>query len=44
VITAETVSRIRTFDSAGLPVLSVYARVDPGPDGRREVRTRVADA
>ena len=41
-ITAETVSSIRTFDSGGLPVVSLYARVDPGPDGQREVRTRVS--
>lgn len=40
-ITAETVSSIRTFDSGGLPVVSLYARVGPGPDGQREVRTRV---
>jgi hypothetical protein len=41
-ITAETVSSIRTFDTGGLPVVSLYARVDPGPDGQREVRTRVS--
>ena len=41
-ITAETVSSIRTFDGGGLPVVSLYARVDPGPDGQREVRTRVS--
>jgi peptide chain release factor subunit 1 len=42
VITAETVSSIRTFDGGGLPVVSLYVRVDPGPDGQREVRTRVS--
>jgi hypothetical protein len=42
VITAETVSSIRHFDSGGLPVVSLYARVDSGPDGQREVRTRVS--
>jgi peptide subunit release factor 1 (eRF1) len=42
VITAETVSSIRTFDGGGLPVVSLYARVDPGPGGQREVRTRVS--
>ena len=41
-ITAETVSSIRTFDGGGLPVVSLYVRVDPGPDGQREVRTRVS--
>ena len=41
-ITAETVSSIRTFDGGGLPVVSLYARVNPGPDGQREVRTRVS--
>ena len=41
-ITAETVSSIRTFDGGGLPVVSLYARVAPGPDGQREVRTRVS--
>jgi peptide chain release factor subunit 1 len=41
-ITAETVGSIRTFDSGGLPVVSLYARVDPGPGGQREVRTRVS--
>lgn len=41
-ITAETVSSIRHFDSGGLPVVSLYARVDSGPDGQREVRTRVS--
>ena len=41
-ITAETVSSIRTFDGGGRPVVSLYARVAPGPDGQREVRTRVS--
>ena len=40
-ITAETVNSILQFQSDGLPVVSLYARVDPGP-GRREVRTRVS--
>ncbi len=40
-ITAETVNSIRHFDSGGLPVVSLYARVDPGPS-RRELRTRVS--
>jgi peptide subunit release factor 1 (eRF1) len=41
-ITAETVSSIRTFDSGGLPVVSLYAGIDPGPDGQRELRSRVS--
>ena len=41
-ITAETVSSIRTFDGGGMPVVSLYVRVNPGPDGQREVRTRVS--
>jgi peptide subunit release factor 1 (eRF1) len=40
-ITADTVSRIRHFPSDGLPVVSLYARVDPGPSGR-DLRARVS--
>ena len=39
-ITAETVNGIVRFQANGLPVVSLYCRVDPGAS-RREVRTRV---
>ncbi len=40
-ITAETVNRILRFDSGGLPVVSLYARIEPGAS-RRELHTRVS--
>ena len=39
-ITAETVNGIVRFQASGLPVVSLYCRVDPGA-GQREVRARV---
>ena len=39
-ITAETVNRILKFHGDGLPVVSLYGRIDPGA-GRREVHTRM---
>jgi peptide subunit release factor 1 (eRF1) len=39
-ITAETVNRIVRFQAGGLPVVSLYCRVDPGASPR-EVHTRV---
>lgn len=39
-ITAETVNSIVRFQANGLPVVSVYCRVDPGAS-RREVCARV---
>jgi peptide chain release factor subunit 1 len=39
-ITAETVNDIVRFQANGLPVVSLYCRVDPGAS-RREVRARV---
>ena len=39
-ITAETVNGIVRFQANGLPVVSLYCRVDPGAS-RREVRARV---
>jgi len=39
-ITAETVNRIVRFSSAGVPVVSLYGRVDPAVS-RHEVRTRM---
>jgi hypothetical protein len=39
-ITAETVNGIVRFQANGLPVVSLYCRVDPGTR-RREVRARV---
>ena len=39
-ITAETVNGIVRFQANGLPVVSLYSRVDPGAS-RREVRARV---
>jgi peptide subunit release factor 1 (eRF1) len=39
-ITAETVNGIVKFQANGLPVVSLYCRVDPGAS-RREVRARV---
>jgi peptide chain release factor subunit 1 len=39
-ITAETVNGIVRFQANGLPVVSLYCRVDPGAR-RREVRARV---
>jgi hypothetical protein len=51
-VAAETVRRLTEFDSGGLPVVSVYARVEPDPGDRaldthadsllHEVRRRVA--
>ena len=40
-ITAETVNGIVRFQANGLPVVSLYCRVDPGAS-QREVRARVA--
>src|ERR1700730_3489271 len=34
VITADTVNRIVRFKGSGLPVVSLYARVPPAPQGR----------
>jgi hypothetical protein len=39
-ITAETVNGIARFQANGLPVVSLYCRVDPG-ESQREVRARV---
>jgi hypothetical protein len=39
-ITAETVNGIVRFQANGLPVVSLYCRVDPG-ESQREVRARV---
>ena len=39
-ITAETVNGIARFEADGLPVVSLYCRVDPG-ESQREVRARV---
>ncbi len=39
-ITAETVNGIVRFQANGLPVVSLYCRVDPGTS-QREVRARV---
>ena len=39
-ITAETVNSIVRFQANGLPVVSLYCRVDPGAS-QREVRARV---
>ncbi len=39
-ITAETLNRIVRFHGGGLPVVSLYARIDPGAS-RAEVHTRV---
>jgi peptide chain release factor subunit 1 len=39
-ITAETVNRIVRFQADGLPVVSLYCRVDPGASPR-EVQTRI---
>ena len=39
-ITAETVNGIVRFQANGLPVVSLYCRVDPGAS-QREVRARV---
>jgi hypothetical protein len=39
-ITAETVNRILKFHGNGLPVVSLYGRIDPGASPR-EVRTRM---
>lgn len=41
VLRAETIERIARFDGGELPVLSLYATVDPGPESRKELRTRV---
>ncbi|GAA1934213.1 hypothetical protein [Streptantibioticus ferralitis] len=40
-ITQETVDRLIRFEGHGIPVVSVYARADVGPVGRRDFRTRV---
>src|SRR5260370_27431031 len=40
-ITAETIDRIVRFQGGGLPVVSLYARVDPGASPR-DLRTRVS--
>jgi hypothetical protein len=40
-ITADTISHIRHFASDGLPVVSLYARVDPGGAGR-DLQARVS--
>ena len=39
-ITAETVNRIVRFQADGLPVVSLYCRIDPGASPR-EVHSRV---
>ena len=39
-ITAETVNRILKFHGNGLPVVSLYGRIDPGASPR-EVHTRM---
>src|SRR3984957_5228041 len=39
-ITAETVNGIARFQASGLPVVSLYCRVDPG-ESQREMRARV---
>ena len=39
-ITAETVNRILKFHGDGLPVVSLYGRIDPGASPR-EVHTRM---
>ena len=39
-ITAETVNGIVRFQANGLPVVSLYCRIDPGAS-QREVRARV---
>ena len=39
-ITAETVNRILEFHGNGLPVVSLYGRIDPGASPR-EVHTRM---
>src|ERR1700722_683037 len=39
-ITAETVNRIVRFQADGLPVVTLYCRIDPGASAR-EVHTRV---
>ena len=39
-ITAETVNGIARFEANGLPVVSLYCRVDPG-ESQRELRARV---
>jgi hypothetical protein len=39
-ITAETVNRIVRFQADGLPVVTLYCRIDPGTSAR-EVHTRV---
>src|SRR5262245_6680392 len=39
-ITAQTVDRVVRFQGAGLPVLSLYAAIDPG-SSRREIRSQV---
>ena len=39
-ITAETVNGIVRFQANGLPVVSLFCRVDPGAS-QREVRARV---
>ena len=41
-LTAETINRILRFDGQGLPVTSLYAPVEPGPGGSRDVQSRVS--
>jgi peptide chain release factor subunit 1 len=41
VLRAETVDRIARFHGSELPVVSLYAAVDPGPDSRKTLRTKV---
>jgi peptide subunit release factor 1 (eRF1) len=40
-LTAETVDRIVRFDGRGLPVSSIYARIDPDPSLREDLHARV---
>jgi hypothetical protein len=41
VLRAETVDRIARFHGGELPVVSLYAAVDPGPESRKILRTKV---
>jgi hypothetical protein len=36
---AETIGRLEAFRSTGAPVVSAYVTVEPGPEGRRKVRS-----
>ncbi len=39
----DTINRIRSFDSGGLPVVSLYLGLDPDPAERRSVPARLKD-